>query len=255
MKPLILVTNDDGIVSPGIKHLVYAARSFGEVVVVAPDSPQSAKGHSISIYDPIHIRKVDVFDGVESFECSGTPVDCVKIARKIVLKDRVPDICLSGINHGLNSAINIIYSGTMSAAMEAAMEGIPSIGFSLDDFSFKADFSSCMPFVESIIKYGLDTGLEHGKLLNVNFPKGKIKGIKLCRQAEARWVEDFKINEDPRGRKYYWLTGHFQSGDEVEGTDVHALQNGFASVVPAQYDLTDYKALDSGLRMIEKIEI
>ncbi|MEN0005532.1 MAG: 5'/3'-nucleotidase SurE [Bacteroidota bacterium] len=249
-KPLILVTNDDGITAPGIRNLVTIAKELGEVVVVAPDSPQSGMGHAISVHDPIRLHQSRALKdlGVEAWECSGTPVDCVKLAKNVVLKDREIAICVSGINHGSNAAINIIYSGTLSAAMEASLEGIPSIGFSLLDFSYDANFTEAAPHVKHLIEHVLENGLEHGLLLNVNIPavpRAEIKGIKVCRQAEARWVEDFAEAEDPRGQKYYWLTGKFVNEDKGTDTDVWALENNYISVVPSMHDLTDYKALDT----------
>ncbi len=246
-KPLILVTNDDGIVAPGIKALVNVAKLFGEVFVVAPDKPQSGKGHGITISDPIRLRKVSVFEGIESYECSGTPVDCVKLGKTVLLKDRTIDICLSGINHGSNSSINIIYSGTMSAAMEAHLEGIPSIGFSLLDYSFDADFSAAERYIAELLTLLLHKQkTKENYLLNVNIPAlpyDQIKGFKLCRQADSRWIEEYVEATDPKGLKYYWLTGHFDNGDTVEGTDNYALENGYISIVPSQYDLTDYKRM------------
>ncbi len=245
-KPLILVTNDDGMFAPGIKALVAVAKKIGEVVVVAPNSPQSAKGHAITLSDPLRLNKVDVFEGVEAYECSGTPVDCVKLAKHVILKDRTPDLCVSGINHGSNASINIIYSGTMSAAMEAALEGIPSIGFSLLDYRFEADFEPAQHFAKQVIRYVLDTGLKSCNLLNVNIPKlslAEIKGIKVARQANARWQEEFVESTDPSGRKYYWLTGKFINEDTGADTDIWALENGFVSVVPCGHDLTIYPAI------------
>lgn len=255
-KPLILVTNDDGIVAPGIRALVEIASQLGEVVVVAPDSPQSGKGHAITIHDPLRLKKVKVFPGIEAWECSGTPVDCVKLAKHVVLKERAIDLCVSGINHGSNASINIIYSGTLSAAMEASLENIKSIGFSLDDFSFEADFGPCKPWVRKVMQYALEHPFQSGNLLNVNIPKlpsGQLRGLRLCRQADARWVEKFLEAHDPSGQPYYWLTGEFVNDDYGEDTDVWALQNGYISVVPSMHDLTNYKAMDS-LRALEAYE-
>lgn len=245
-QPLILVTNDDGITASGIRALVEVSSRIGEVVVVAPDSPQSGMGHAITISGPIRLHPVDVFDGIEAYECSGTPVDCVKLAKNVVLKDRSPDICVSGINHGSNASINIIYSGTLSAAMEASLEGIPSIGFSLLDYSHEADFNPGKYYVEQLIRFVLEHGLQEGSLLNVNIPnlpENELKGIKVCRQADARWVEEFVEAKDPRGQNYYWLTGRFVNDDHEEDTDIWALQNGYLSVVPSMHDLTDYRSL------------
>lgn len=245
-KPLILVTNDDGIVAPGIRALVDVARQLGDVVVVAPDSPQSGKGHAITIHDPLRLKHVNVFSGIEAWECSGTPVDCVKLAKHVVLKNRRIDLCVSGINHGSNASVNIIYSGTLSAAMEASLEGIKSIGFSLLDYSFEADFEAGKPWVRRIMEYVLGDTYPPGKLLNVNIPKlpeAEIRGIRVCRQADARWVEEFVEGRDPSNQPYYWLTGKFVNHDHGEDTDVWALENGYISVVPSMHDLTDYPAL------------
>ena len=248
-RPLILVSNDDGITANGIKALVEVASEFGEVVVVAPDSPQSAKGHAITINNLLRLRKTTIFEniGVEAYECSGTPVDCVKLAKRVVLKDRKIDLCLSGINHGSNASINIIYSGTMSAAMEASIEDIPAIGFSLLDYRPDADFEPAKHFARQLIPFMLNTPLQTTKLLNVNIPKlplADLKGIKICRQAEAYWVENFVEGTDPYGKPYYWLTGEFISQDGGEDTDLQALNAGFVSVVPAFHDLTHYAALE-----------
>lgn len=246
-KPLILVTNDDGITAPGIKNLVDVARQIGEVVVVAPDSPQSGMGHAITIHHPLRLHESKIFGpDIPAYECSGTPVDCVKLAKNVLLKDREVDLCVSGINHGSNSSINIIYSGTLSAAMEASLEGVPSIGFSLLDYSYEADFGQAKPYIKQLMEYVLDKGIGDGNLLNVNIPNipfEEIKGMKVCRQADARWVEEFEEKLDPRGQKYYWLTGKFVNKDEGNDTDVWALENGYISVVPSMHDLTNYKAI------------
>jgi len=245
-KPLILVTNDDGITAPGIKSLVSVARKFGEVVVVAPDSPQSGMGHAITLTKPLRLNPSDMFEGVTSFECSGTPADCVKIAVDKVL-DRKPDLCISGINHGSNSSINVIYSGTMSAAVEAALEGIPSIGFSLCDFAYDADFSVARYAAEKVITQVLKNGLADKTLLNVNVPKVKLEelaGIKICRQAMAKWEEEFDERKDPHGREYFWLTGKFVNNDKGEDTDEWALAHKYVSVVPVQYDLTAHQGIN-----------
>ncbi len=248
-KKLILVTNDDSIVAPGIRALVETMRQFGDVVVVAPDSPQSGKGHAITLEEPLRLQKVeDLFDNdVEAYQCSGTPADCVKLAVDKVLK-RKPDLCVSGINHGSNSSINVIYSGTMSAAMEASIEGIPAIGFSYLDFSFDADFSACKFYASQIISQLFSNQIPVHLLLNVNFPKlslEEIKGIKICRQAKAKWDEEFDQRQDPRGKEYFWLTGKFVNHDDGKDTDQWALENGYVSVVPVSHDLTDYKQLDA----------
>ena len=240
-QPVILVTNDDGITAPGIRALVEAVRDLGTVIVVAPDSPQSGMGHAVTIGEPLRLHKANVFEGIEAWECSGTPVDCVKLARDIILK-RKPDLCVSGINHGANHSINVIYSGTMSAAMEAAIEGVPSIGFSLLDYRYEADFTIAGQVATMLAKKMLVQPMPAHTLLNVNIPKvpaDAFKGIKICRQAYAKWQEEFDHRVDPRGKDYYWMTGKFVNMDTGSDTDVEALAEGYASVVPVKFDLTD----------------
>jgi 5'-nucleotidase len=247
-KPLILITNDDGIVAPGIRALIAVMKEIGEVVVVAPDSPQSAMGHAITINNTLKLERVHIDNEIErEYSCSGTPVDCVKIAVNEVLK-RKPDLCVSGINHGSNSSINVIYSGTMSAAVEAGIEGIPAIGFSLLDYSWDADFEPIKKHLKKIALEVLHNGLPEGVVLNVNFPKlsqEAIKGIKICRQAKAMWQEEFDKRTNPQGKEYYWLTGKFVNQDKGTDTDEWALENGYISIVPVQFDLTAHHAIQS----------
>ena len=242
-KPVILITNDDGITAPGIRSLVEAVKNLGKVIVVAPDKPQSGMGHAITIGVPLRLNKVDeLVEGVESWQTSGTPVDCVKLAVDKILHKK-PDICLSGINHGANHSINVIYSGTMSAAMEASIEGIPSIGFSLLDYRYEADFEPAKHYVHEIVKSMIQQKKDKHFLLNVNIPSvplKDIKGVKICRQAYAKYDESFDERLDPHGKKYYWLTGEFKNFDPGEDTDVWALTNNYVSVVPVQFDLTNY---------------
>ena len=241
--PVILVTNDDGISAPGIRNLVEAVKDMGKVVVVAPDKPQSGMGHAITIGNPLRLHPMHhLFEGVEAWQCSGTPVDCVKLAVDKVLR-RKPDICLSGINHGANHSINVIYSGTMSAAVEAAIESIPSVGFSLLDYSVEADFGPARKYIRTIVEHVLKNKMDKHLILNVNFPAvpaGLIKGIKVCRQAYAKYEEDFIERNDPNSRKYYWLTGKFVNFDRGRDTDVWALEHNYVSVVPVQFDMTNY---------------
>jgi 5'-nucleotidase len=247
---MILVTNDDGILALGIKALIEVASSFDEVLVVAPDSPQSGKGHAITILDPLRLRKVEMMSGVTAYECNGTPADCVKLAKNILDKDKKIKLCVSGINHGSNASINILYSGTMSAAMEASLEGTPSIGFSLLDYRFDADFSAAKIVVSQILGQMLSHVYPNTTLLNVNIPAlplEQIQGIKICRQARGIWVEDYKVGIDPRGETYYWLSGKFESQDNSEDliNDVAALAHGYVTVVPSHHDLTHYESIKS----------
>ncbi|WP_299885455.1 5'/3'-nucleotidase SurE [uncultured Lacinutrix sp.] len=245
-KPLILVTNDDGITAPGIITLVDIMKSIGDVIVVAPDSPQSGMGHAITLDSTLHIEKINIKESnYEAFSCSGTPADCVKIAISEIL-NRQPDLVVSGINHGSNSSINVIYSGTMSAAIEAGIEGIPAIGFSLLDYSWNANFEHCKNYVKNIAQNVLKNGLTEGTVLNVNIPnseKHDIKGVKICRQAKANWKEEFDKRQTPQGKDYYWLTGTFENQDKGEDTDEWALENGYISVVPVQFDLTAHHSI------------
>ena len=241
-QPILLVTNDDGITAPGLHNLVEAVKDLGKIVVVAPDKPQSGMGHAITIGTPLRLHKVNEFDNAESWQCSGTPVDCVKLAVDKILH-RKPDLCLSGINHGANHSINVIYSGTMSAAVEAAIESIPSVGFSLLDYNIEADFSGSRKYVRIIVEKLLQKKQDKHMVLNVNIPAVPaelIRGIKVCRQAYAKYEEDFIERNDPNGRRYYWLTGEFVNFDKGKDTDVWALANYFVSVVPVQFDLTNY---------------
>lgn len=240
-KPLILITNDDGITAPGIAHLVSLAKKLGNVFVVAPDKPQSGMGHAITINSTIRVNATRHYLKSHEFSCSGTPVDCVKMAINKLMPRR-PDLILSGINHGSNLSINVIYSGTMSAAVEGAVEGIPSIGFSLCDYGHEADFTQSSKLVSQIIADTLKHKLPKGVCLNVNIPKLKkdeLKGIKVCRQADAMWEEEFDERKDPYGRSYYWLTGKFVNFEpKAKDTDVWANENGYISVVPTHADMT-----------------
>ncbi|HMC96400.1 MAG TPA: 5'/3'-nucleotidase SurE, partial [Flavobacteriales bacterium] len=214
------------------------------VLVVAPDKPQSAMGHAITIHSFLRLNKVEYLPGVEAWSCSGTPVDCVKLAIYKLLKGARPDLLVSGINHGANISINVLYSGTMSAAVEGAMEGIPSIGFSLMDHSIEADFTPVLPVVRSVTANTLEHGMAIGTCLNVNVPKlPSLKGMRVCRQAKANWEDEFETRIDPGHREYYWLRGEFKSEDRGEDTDVWAVENGYASIVPVQFDMTAHHAI------------
>jgi 5'-nucleotidase len=247
-KPLILVSNDDGITSKGIKNLIEVMKKIGDVIVVAPNSPQSGKGHAITVGESLRLEEnTTLFEGVRAYECSGTPADCVKMARHFVLKEeRQPDIIVSGINHGSNTSISVLYSGTMSAAIEGAIEGTPAIGFSLCDYGADPDFSHTLTYIEKLVRQVLEKGLPKGVALNVNFPKKKtepFKGIRICRQANAKWVEEFDQRFDPNNRPYFWMTGKFVNFDKGEDNDEWAIANNYVSVVPCQFDLTAHQAI------------
>jgi 5'-nucleotidase len=243
---LILVTNDDSVNAKGIQSLVKIASKSGRVVVVAPDKPQSGMGHAITINDPIRMNRVDLFGDVEAYSTTGTPVDCVKLAIYEILGKK-PDLVLSGINHGEKSSTNVLYSGTMSAAIEGAMEGLPSIGFSLANYAHDADFMQYEGYVSRIIEHVLESGIPKHTCFNVNIPNvqnDSIQGIKFCTQAHAFWADRFDRRLDQFGRPYFWLTGEFGEVNPKEDSDLHALANGYISIVPTQFDLTNYTAFE-----------
>jgi 5'-nucleotidase len=244
-RPVILVTNDDGIHAPGLIALIGVMRKIGSVVVVAPDQPMSGTGHAITVRHPLRLHKHKEEEGYLEYSCNGTPVDCVKLGEQVVLKKK-PDLLVSGINHGSNASINIIYSGTMAAVLESAIGGVPSIGFSLLDYSHHADFSACEPYVRTIAEMVIANGLPDGVCLNVNIPAvngSEIRGIRVCRQGRARWVEEYDSRTDPHQREYHWLTGYFETLEENEDTDQWALKNNFVSLVPVHFDFTAHYAL------------
>ena len=245
-QPHILVCNDDGILAPGIAALVEVARKMGKVTIVAPDSPQSGMGHAITVGKPLRLYRVrTLFQDLVAYQTNGTPVDCVKMATQLVL-DKKPDLLVSGINHGSNSSINVLYSGTMSAAVEGALEGIPSIGFSLNNYSHDADFGGARHYARIMIREALQEGIMPGVALNVNIPdlpEDKIKGIRVVRQAEAMWEDMYDKRKDPAGRNYYWVSGTFSNRDKGEDTDEYSLRHHYVSVVPVQFDMTAHHAI------------
>lgn len=244
-KPVILVTNDDSYSAGGIRKLIALMRPIGKVVVVASEFPMSGMGHAITIKTPLRLKKVAEETDYEEYICNGTPVDCIKLGSQVVLK-RKPDLVVSGINHGSNASINVIYSGTMAAVLEACIDGIPAIGFSLLEYSHDANFDHVDQYVTKITKKVITDGLPDGVCLNVNIPAVSaepIKGIQICRQAHARWVEEFDSRQDPRGGDYHWLTGRFENDDKGEETDQFALEHNYVSIVPVHYDLTAHQAI------------
>lgn len=246
-RPKILITNDDGVQAKGLHALIEAANPHGDIIVVAPIESQSGMSHAITVKHPLYINIFDSNGSIPLYGCSGTPVDCVKLALN-ELVDAKPDLLLSGINHGANSSSSVIYSGTMAAAREGAINGIPSIGFSLLNFSSDADFSHTVDFISIIIKNALQNGIPEGVCLNVNIPsieKKDIQGIKICRQTKGRWIEEFEKRADPSNREYYWLTGQYKNLEpDATDTDEWALENNYISIVPLQIDMTSYSTID-----------
>lgn len=249
-KPFILVSNDDGIFSPGIKALAEVAAEFGDAYIVAPDREQSAVGHAITIQVPLRSSKFKVDDRFDGEAVNGTPADCVKLAHGKLL-DRKPDLIVSGINHGSNAGINVLYSGTVSAATEGTILGYPSIAFSCTDFDEDADLEGCQEAARRVIAHVLEKGLPRGVTLNVNAPSGEFKGLKWTRMADSRYVEEYEGRKDPFDRAYYWLTGKFELLDDGKDSDIHVLKEGYASCTPIQYDLTAYDLLTDAEDQIE----
>ncbi|MDL2319921.1 5'/3'-nucleotidase SurE [Alistipes sp. OttesenSCG-928-B03] len=255
-KPFIFITNDDGVAAKGLAAVIEVARRHGDVFVIAPEVSQSGKSHSITMYNPLYLRTVRQEPGLEVYACTGTPVDCVKLAFDHMLADRHPDLTISGINHGSNSAISVLYSGTMGAAIEASFYGSPAIGFSLTDYDHDADFTASALIADKIINTVLHTEIELPLCLNVNIPAGtpeEIKGIRVCRQNEGYWKETFVCRKDPRGKDYYWLTGSFHNTEpDSTDTDEWALANGYVSVVPVQVDMTNHRQVTEIGRLLDE---
>ena len=244
MKPLILITNDDGIDARGIEFLAKQVAPLGDVVVVAPDSPRSGQSCAITVTKPLQLHKVKEEGNITYYKTTGTPVDCIKLAINDVLERR-PDMILSGINHGSNSGVSTMYSGTMGAAYEGAIIGIPSVGFSLCDHSPLADFTPCTEVVDKVCKGVLKNGLPASVCLNVNVPVGvEIKGIKVCKQAMGYWTEEYDKKVDSNNQVSYSLTGHFVNTSPKDSTtDEDLLTQGYITVVPTSCDRTATSAL------------
>ncbi len=247
MKPLILISNDDGVNAKGLSYLINVAKKYGDVFVVAPEKGESGMSHAITIKNPLRVNKLKESKELTVYACSGTPVDSIKLALNQLI-ERTPDLILSGINHGSNSAVSLVYSGTLGAAREGAINGIPSIGFSVTDHDKNADFNASAHFADIIIKDVLENGMPKDSFLNVNIPNiplSEIKGIKICKQTDGVWKQEYEKRIDPHGGVYYWLTGYFSNNEpNNEMTDEWALQNNYVAVVPVQLDTTDYKYLE-----------
>lgn len=247
-KPLILVTNDDGVQAKGLLELIEIVKNLGRIVVVAPSEPQSGMSHAITVKTPIEVKKIREDNNCVFYECTGTPVDCVKIAFNQLLKQK-PDLLVSGFNHGSNSSSSIFYSGTMAAALEGCINEVPSIGFSLLSVDPDADFTASKHYAIKIINKVLANGVPKSICLNVNVPpvtEDKIAGIRITRQTRGFWKEEFDKRVDTLGRSYYWLTGNFHNQEpEAPDTDEWALKNNYISIVPLHIDLTSYDTLKS----------
>lgn len=252
MKPLILLSNDDGTQAKGLEALINALSPLGELMVMAPDGPRSGSSCAISSNMPVSYKCLKQEKDLTIYACNGTPVDCIKLALEI--SKRRPDIIVSGINHGDNSSVNVHYSGTMGVVLEGCMKSIPSVGFSLCDYDPEADFTPLYQYVRAIASDILQNGLPESVCLNVNFPKREIfKGVKICRMARGEWSSEWYIMHHPHGRDYYWLTGKFTNLEpQSEDTDSYAVANGFVSITPIQIDMTAYNTIDK-LKHLETI--
>lgn len=246
-KPLILVTNDDGHEAIGVAALAEVASQYGEVIVITPDGPRSGMAHAITMNVPLRIKLDKTENGVKFYRTNGTPVDCVKLGQKVVLRNRKIDLVVSGINHGSNSSVSLIYSGTMAAAIEASFENVPAIGFSLLDYSHQADFTAAKAYAHKMIQKVLQDGLPAHTCLNVNIPNiplEKINGIKITRQTKGYWNEDLNEHIDSFGRPYYWLSGELVNTDHGMDSCEWALANNYVSVQPVQFDMTAHHHLN-----------
>jgi 5'-nucleotidase len=246
-RPILLLSNDDGYMAPGLRFLIDVLRPLADVLVVAPKTGQSGMSTAITVTTPLDLVLVSKEPGLTIYRSNGTPVDCIKLALNQLFKDKKPDALFSGVNHGTNSSVAIHYSGTLGAVLEGCMNGVPAVGFSLDDHAADPDFEPSRGFIHRIAEAVLQNGLPEGICLNVNIPKvPELKGIRLCRQARGKWVEEFDIRKHPRGGEYYWLMGRFQNDEpEATDTDMCAMGQGYVSVVPSQIDVTAYPMLET----------
>jgi 5'-nucleotidase len=243
-RPLILITNDDGVYAKGLKELADVMRLFGDVVVIAPERAMSGKSSAITVDEPLRVTKMESDTGYVLYKCNGTPVDCVKIGFNHLL-EKQPDFVVSGINHGSNSSISVVYSGTMGAAIEGCLHGVPAIGFSLCDFDPDADFTRAKMWVARIFQSVAENGLPMYTCLNVNIPQGEIRGVEVCRQTAGKWVEEVERRTDPHQRDYFWLAGFFKNFEpDTPGTDIFALDNQKVSVVPVSVDMTCHETFN-----------
>lgn len=243
-KPVILLSNDDGYDAKGLAAVIEAVKPLGEIVVLAPDGPRSGVAGAITRHVPLTTKLVRKEDNVTIYKCNGMPVDCIKLGLETVVP-RKPKLIISGVNHGENVSINIHYSGTMGVVLEGCMKGVPSIGFSLDNPSWNADFSATVPIIRKIAQKVLEEGLSEGTCLNVNFPNtNEYKGIKVCRQGRGVWDREYEERTHPLGYKYYWATGHFVNYEpDAEDTDKWAIGHGYVSITPQKIDATAYEEM------------
>ncbi|MEI8135121.1 MAG: 5'/3'-nucleotidase SurE [bacterium] len=246
----ILVTNDDGISSRGIYALVLGLKEIADVTVIAPLGEQSAVGHALTVTLPLRVTDYQKDGNFFGYAVSGTPADCVKLALRTFLAERsmpMPDLVVSGINHGKNTAVNVIYSGTVSAATEATVLDVPAIAISLASYHQDADFSVAANFAKRFAPYVIESGLPKGTLLNVNVPactEAELNGVSFTRQGKSYWNDMFERRLDPQERPYYWLKGHYIIEDSSDDIDDVAIRDNKISISPIHYDLTNYSFLE-----------
>jgi len=253
VKPLILISNDDGYHSGGIRFLVEMLRDMADIIVVAPESARSGFSCAFSATTPLRLKRRNRIQGVEMWSCNGTPVDCVKIGLDQFCRDRRPDMIIGGINHGDNSSVNNHYSGTMGVAMEGCMKYIPSIAFSSCNYDENADLAYLADYVRPIVSHVLKNGLPKGVCLNVNFPAfPPFKGTKVTRMTYGSWVNEVVKNHHPRGYDYFWMVGSFHNDEPgAEGTDRWALSQGYVAITPTTMDVTAYDYIDQMRKVVE----
>ena len=241
-RPFILISNDDGYKAKGINALVEMLRDMADILVCAPDSARSGYARAFSATKPLDLTPRHREEGVEVWSSNGTPVDCVKLALNQLCTDRLPDMVIGGINHGDNASVNTHYSGTMGVAAEGCMKYLPSVAFSICDYSADADFEPMRPLVRAITRRVLDEGLPKGVCLNVNVPLGGYRGVKVCRMAWGTWYDECVKERHPRGYDYFWMVGKYKNDEpEADDTDNWALQHGYAAITPTRIDVTDYE--------------
>ena len=244
-KPVILISNDDGYHAKGINSLIDMLRDIAYLVVCAPESARSGFSCAFTAADPLRLKLRRKDEGMEMWSCSGTPVDCIKLALDQFFVDRLPDMIIGGINHGDNASVNVHYSGTMGITIEGCMKYVPSVAFSLCDPRTDANFKPLRPIVRQVVKRVLAEGLPKGTCLNVNFPLlPTFKGVRVCRMAKGTWYNECVKMQHPHGYDYFWMTGHYRN-DEPEATDTdnYALQHGYVAITPTQIDVTAYELL------------
>ena len=245
-RPLLLISNDDGFQAKGINCLIEMLADYGDIIVCAPEPACSGMACAFSATTPLRLRLREKRQGVEIWSCSGTPVDCVKMALAEIVP-RKPDMVIGGINHGDNASVNMHYSGTMGVTLEGCMKYIPSVAFSLCDHREDADFEPLRPYIREITSRVLAEGLPQGVCLNVNFPSqsSSYSGVKVCRMAKGTWGHEVVRCHHPRGYDYWWMAGDYTNDEPTaEDTDNWALTHGYVAITPTQIDVTAYSVLE-----------